>query len=278
MVLTFEDRNIGGIIYKVALYNDLLYRMDREDDNRPLGTAVYKYFTTNENEAILGYSREYQILRRWRPRRTLVLLHLFNVDTRAAFRALLNEEEQANLNFAFPLQNNVVSRVSEEDSTNRDYRIADAVCRIFREHGLDGYYVGASSTLHSEVMLCQHTLQEGVLEYVDQKRIAPPAIKRTRAQVVAENEAMGFPMPQLPIQPPRTPPRAAANMLGAHGYQTPPRAAAAYGYQTPPRAAAAYGYQTPPRVAANMLGAQRYQTPKRSQRRTKRHRRARHKN
>jgi hypothetical protein len=265
----FENRNFGGSTYEVAIYRGNLFRMDHSHNTRPYSTADYKYFTTNSREASAGYSRTHQKLREWRPSRPLVLLHLLNKDTRTRFRNLLPVHEQENLNFSFPVANNVVGRRSEGEHVNRNYSVSAAVCRLFGEHGIDGYYIGATPELHSEIVLCQRALQEVGLQLVSEQTLSAPRVERAprhaRAMEVEEEEGApafsgfrGF--NQLP---PRTPPRAAAapmNLFGAQGFQTPPRAAAvAQGFQTPPRGAAG--------APINLFGAQGFQTPPRTLRR-----------
>jgi hypothetical protein len=218
MAVEFENRNLGGTTYQVAIYTGDIYRMDRSHNTRPYSSAEYKYFTTNSREASAGYSRTHQRLRQWRPSRPLVLLHLLNTDTRGQFRTLLTEQEQQNLNFSFPVVGNVVSRHSEGEFVSRNYSVSRALCRLFGNYGIDGYYIGATPQLHSEIVLCNQALRDIRLTLVSEQTLSAPRIERAPRRA----------------EEPTTPPRVPAPLLGAQGYQTPPRVPA-QGYQTPRR-------------------------------------------
>lgn len=182
--IQFEYRNVNGNSMQVAVYEGNLYRLDKSDDTRPYvgpyTTAEFKYFTTNKTEAISAYSRYYQKLRVWKTLRPLILLNLFDIETRQIFRNTLNETTQTYLNFSFPIQEGVVSRRSLEGHTEKNYGVTKSLCDLFAIHGIDGYYIPASPGLHSEVALCGNTLREDSLIEIHGERnlVSAPSLKR----------------------------------------------------------------------------------------------------
>jgi hypothetical protein len=173
---------VDGFEYSIYHYSDNLYRLDASNDDRPYSEAPYKFFTATEQEAISGYSNKYQMLRIYHPERTLVLLNMFDTATRAAIMDRVPNSVRTNIEGSFPYINGDVNRVSTEDEVQRNYNVIGALCNLFAESGIDGYYVPRSASLHSEIAICGRTLREGVLKMIKNRRVAPdPVVRRPRA-------------------------------------------------------------------------------------------------
>ncbi len=195
-----QQRNLLGHTIQVVLYTGQLFRVDHEDAPiyvRNVPEAPFKFFTTTEEEALAGYGNRGHILRRYAPAQPLVLVDMFHEPTRTAIRALMTNVEQGNLNFSFPVTNHGISRRSEADQTARNYSVAGAICRLFAEHGIHGYYIPRSAAFHSEVMLCGNSLRPAVLGFLGQRRVSTGSIKNAH-KYHTQSRLAGLPPPATP--------------------------------------------------------------------------------
>ena len=100
--------------------------------------------------------------------------------TRAAIYGQFNATRKANMNYSFPVKNARVTRKSNANATHHNYGVTRQVCALFADHGIDGYYIGASETFHSEIAICGRALREGVLTQISRETVASVNVKQQR--------------------------------------------------------------------------------------------------
>ena len=170
MPIQYENHDIP-IPLGVVIYSDPLYRVDSRD-TLPYSTAPFKFFTTTREEAIRGYDRRGQFLMVWQPTAPLILLNMGHYDTRMILYHMGDQTLKASLTHSFPVIEGRVGRVSDEERTEDDYNVIRAICDMFGQYGINGFYISATDTLHSEVAICQAAV--GKLERAGRNTIAPP--------------------------------------------------------------------------------------------------------
>lgn len=181
--------SIDGKQLKVVHYNGELWRADYTYIQKGVTArtnyrgAQYKYFTTSPNELNSYTRRGMSYIKKWQPRRPLVLIDILDKDTHTAVTQLIGEEYMKN---PFPKnkkQGNKPYRVSTEATAKNDYAFLDRLCKL----GLDGYYMekqlarNGVNGFHSEIGLCSTAFNDLIL-MSDGKSNNGPALKRNRTR------------------------------------------------------------------------------------------------
>lgn len=235
MVIAFENRILLGYSFQVAIYTGSIFRVDTEEGQ--LGYIVpepgpspapFKYFTATFAEAKEGYEKRGDFLQEYRTLRPLVLLNMYDFNTRNNLRSLMSDAEKEHINYSFPLKGNRVSRTSEAGKTHHNYGVSDVICRLLAAHGIDGYSI-ARMDFHSEIMICGTSLLKSVLQFVRQHRMLS-GVKRKRPANLTRNamhrDKRGSATPSALF--------AAALANGnENGYNSPSPTFPAYSYGTP---------------------------------------------
>jgi hypothetical protein len=196
--------NIDGL--KIIRTTNPIYRADKEYSRiGGIASNIYedapiKYFTLNESElsAYTKYGMPYK--KTWEPTEELVLIDILHKPTREKLAELIGTES---LNIAFPINENKVSRVSEEDTKIHDDNVLKAICslnplidgyymdkitkRVKNNNGVNGNGVNSNginvnkTIFHSEVGLCSKAFNK--IKLIDSKKSNnAPAINRKRTK------------------------------------------------------------------------------------------------
>jgi hypothetical protein len=177
---------INGKQLKVVYYNEPLWRADYQYMHNGANArmnykgASYKYFTTCPDELESYTRRGMRYVKRWLPRRPLVLIDIMDKSTHSAIKQLIGEEL---LKVPFPLNNEGNPyRVSTESTAKDDYAFLNKLCKF----GLDGYYMKRQEkrknekvdTFHSEIGLCSSAFDYLELQNPNEKQKIAPALQR----------------------------------------------------------------------------------------------------
>jgi len=165
---------------KTRTYEGNLYRADAKTTqaltkaSNNYKNAPMKYFTLNKRE-VNTYTRYGKpFVKTWQTTDKLNLVDILDLKTRKALEDVPNIKKS--INIAFPIKNNKVMRISEEDTQDHD----DVVLKIICGLGYDGYYMETLTEpgykFHSEVGLCPRAFDK--LELVEVERKAPPETKK----------------------------------------------------------------------------------------------------
>lgn len=175
---------------KIFEYSGPLFRAEKDKGSNILTNAnthynkniSHHFFTTVKSEvnAYSKYGTSY--VKTWQTAEPLYLLDIMDLATRRELEKTINANK---LQFAFPIMNNVVYRVSEEESVPIDRAILKAICSLTHNgRPLDGYYMkrmentsGRYGKFHSEIGLCRRAFSKVMLERVD-KKVNPQQMKR----------------------------------------------------------------------------------------------------
>ncbi len=185
--------SIHGKQLKVVYYNEPLWRADyqhiRNGANARMdySGALYKYFTTSPDE-LESYTRRGMIhIKRWIPRRSLILIDIMDKSTHSAIKQLIGEEY---LKTPFPVNNEGNPyRVSKESTAKDDYVFLEQLCKLSKNGELsffDGYYMKRQEkrknakvdAFHSEIGLCSSAFSDLILDNPKEKEKIPPALQR----------------------------------------------------------------------------------------------------
>lgn len=134
--------------------------------------APMKYFTINKSElsAYTKYGKPY--MKTWDVIHELNLIDILDISTRKALAKKIGDES---LNVSFPIIRNKVSRISEENSKNKDDNVLQRICEL----GYDGYYMKTLKNnnneylFHSEVGLCPSAFTKLKLQRLNKNQVAP---------------------------------------------------------------------------------------------------------
>lgn len=238
MAITFDNRNIEGRTFNVAIYTGSIFRVDTEEGQIGYivpepgpSPAPFKYFTTTFAEAKEGYERRGDFLQEYNTLRPLVLLNMYDLNTRNNLRSLMSDAEKAHINYSFPLKGNRVSRTSEAGKTHHNYGVSDVICRLLAAHGIDGYYI-ARVDFHSEIMICGTSLLNSVLQFVRQHRMLS-GVKRKRPENFGRNAMHRDKRSFATLSALAAANAANENEENGNGYNSPSPTFPAYSYGTP---------------------------------------------
>lgn len=214
MPVTFENRNVEGHTFQVVIYTGSVFRVDTEEGRTGYivpgpnpSPAPYKYFTETYMEAEEGYSKMGQWLVEYTTLRPLVLINMYDLNTRNALREMMTDAEKKHINFSFPLNGNRVTRRSEANKTHHNYGVSDVICSL-AAFGIDGYYIPRAD-FHSEIMICSTSLLTSVLRYVRQTPLSTGVRRRTQAIAYTPPRRLAFNAP--------------FRGFSENGFRTPPR-------------------------------------------------------
>jgi hypothetical protein len=130
----------------------------------------YHFFTTvkNEVESYRKFGTTYT--KTWQTTEPLLLIDIMDFDTRKMLEKQINKQQ---LNVAFPIIDQTVYRVSEDDTVHTDSAILGAICSLRHNDGrpIDGYYMKRQDKplppsiipFHSEIGLCQNAFRKLML-------------------------------------------------------------------------------------------------------------------
>jgi hypothetical protein len=138
-----------------------------------------KYFTLNKSELKTYIPRGRPYVKNWKTTEEIELVDILDLNTRKALENI--PALKSALKIAFPIRNNSVTRVSTEESKNKD----DIVLGILCELGYDGYYMNSVGGFHSEVGLCPRALYKLELEEVKRNTssgVEGPTKKKSRSR------------------------------------------------------------------------------------------------
>lgn len=187
--------NVNGQKLKTVHYNKSLFRADKrtfkEGKSASLNyrNAPMKYFTLNKNElgAYTKYGMPY--IKTWKPSESLILIDILHRPTREALSKLIGANS---LNIAFPIKENKVSRISEENTRQHDDIVLSNICKLAN---IDGYLMeklekNGKYVFHSEVGLCPRGFEKLVLEHVEKNSVVVPRLsdRKTRRREFKNNE------------------------------------------------------------------------------------------
>lgn len=171
----------------VVNYVGNLYRADTDDKYARTGIlasqnyagAQIKFFTTTKEETESYTRHNKPLVKTWKPLKSLVLVNMFDLDTRNAVRNLFAENNaKYALNTAFPLnQSGRVYRFSDVKTAEEDYLFLRTLCA----YGIpvDGFIVERQDprpgvgAFHSEVGLCGRALEHLQLVAEPERKSAP---------------------------------------------------------------------------------------------------------
>ena len=170
---------------KTIKYNGKLYRANqtsfipRGKASNNYRNAPMKYFTLNKSELKTYIPRGRPYVKNWKTTEEIELVDILDLNTRKALENI--PALKGALKIAFPIRNNSVTRVSTEESKNKD----DIVLGILCELGYDGYYMNSVGGFHSEVGLCPRALYKLELEEVKRNTssgVEGPTKKKSRSR------------------------------------------------------------------------------------------------
>jgi hypothetical protein len=170
---------------KTIKYNGKLYRANqtsfipRGKASNNYRNAPMKYFTLNKSELKTYIPRGRPYVKNWKTTEEIELVDILDLNTRKALENI--PALKSALKIAFPIRNNSVTRVSTEESKNKD----DIVLGILCELGYDGYYMNSVGGFHSEVGLCPRALYKLELEEVKRNTssgVEGPTKKKSRSR------------------------------------------------------------------------------------------------
>lgn len=170
---------------KTRKYNGKLYRANqtsfipRGKASNNYRNAPMKYFTLNKSELKTYIPRGRPYVKNWKTTEEIELVDILDLSTRKALENI--PALKSALKIAFPIRNNSVTRVSTEESKNKD----DIVLGILCELGYDGYYMNSVGGFHSEVGLCPRALYKLELEEVKRNTssgVEGPTKKKSRSR------------------------------------------------------------------------------------------------
>ncbi len=170
---------------KTIKYNGKLYRANqtsfipRGKASNNYRNAPMKYFTLNKSELKTYIPRGRPYVKNWKTTEEIELVDILDLSTRKALENI--PALKSALKIAFPIKNNSVTRVSTEESKNKD----DIVLGILCELGYDGYYMNSVGGFHSEVGLCPRALYKLELEEVKRNTssgVEGPTKKKSRSR------------------------------------------------------------------------------------------------
>ena len=170
---------------KTRTYNGKLYRANSTSfitsgkASNNYRNAPMKYFTLNSSELKTYIPRGRPYVKNWKTTDSLELVDILDLNTRKALEAIPGLKNA--LNIAFPIEKNVVLRVSTELTKNQDDIVLGKLCEL----GYDVYYMETIGGFHSEVGLCPKALRK--LELEQSKRntntgVEGPTKKNRRAK------------------------------------------------------------------------------------------------
>jgi hypothetical protein len=175
---------------KTIKYNGNLYRANQTSfipqgkASNNYRNAPMKYFTLNKSELKTYIPRGRPYVKNWKTTEEVELVDILDLNTRNALEDIPRLKNA--LKIAFPIKNNSVTRVSTEESKNKD----DIVLGILCELGYDGYYMKSVGGFHSEVGLCPRALSKLKLEKVKRNTnsgIEGPTKKKSRSRLNYNN-------------------------------------------------------------------------------------------
>jgi hypothetical protein len=196
--------------FKVIEYSGPLFRAEKYKGvnnttaNRHYNQSVpYHFFTTvkAEVEPYRKFGTTYT--KTWQPNEPLLLLDIMDISTRRLLENTINTNQ---LNVAFPIINNKVYRVSEEDSDHIDRAVLKAMCSL-QHNGrpIDGYFMKKQeafppriSSFHSEIGLCRRAFGKLMLEASERKIQPNRVVRATKKRNSKNNENNRFLRPSAP--------------------------------------------------------------------------------
>ena len=160
--------------FKIVEYSSPLFRAEKFKGvnqtraNQHYNASIpYHFFTTvkAEVEPYRKYGTTYT--KTWRVTEPLVLIDIMDLPTR---KLLEQYVDKSKLDIAFPIINNKVYRVSENETDMIDRAVLQALCSLRHNDGrpIDGYYMKRQegnlpspiTTFHSEVGLCRRAFRK----------------------------------------------------------------------------------------------------------------------
>jgi hypothetical protein len=168
---------------KIIKFNNFLYRADPYKITNYKGANI-KYFTQNKKETNTYanyYARQGSLayITTWKPIEDLILIDILHKPTRIALSELIGKKS---LDISFPIIGNIVSRISEEDTKNEDYKVLKDICSL---NIADGYIMNklennnGKYVFHSEIGLCSNAFSK--LELISSvKNLKNPPAPKTR--------------------------------------------------------------------------------------------------
>jgi hypothetical protein len=152
--MTIKTRKYAGKLYRA---NETSFIPGSKASNN-YRNAPMKYFTLNKSELKTYIPRGRPYVKNWKTTEELELVDILDLSTRRALEKITGLKSA--LNIAFPVEKNLVLRVSTELTKNQDDIVLGKLCEL----GYDGYYMETIGGFHSEVGLCPRALYKLELE------------------------------------------------------------------------------------------------------------------
>jgi hypothetical protein len=152
--MTIKTRTYNGKLYRA---NETSFIPGSKASNN-YKNAPMKYFTLNKSELKTYIPRGRPYVKNWKTTAPLELVDILDLSTRRALES--TPGLKGALKIAFPVEKNLVLRVSTELTKNQDDIVLGKLCEL----GYDGYYMETIGGFHSEVGLCPKALHKLELE------------------------------------------------------------------------------------------------------------------